>query len=224
MVVHPKSSINNNILSGIIKVMEEKLERIKGWLGSSSVNIFGLPMSGKDTVGMRLAESLEGKFLSSGIIIRNYEAEENDHMTENGQLIPTNKFYDIVLPYFSHESLKGYPLFLSSIGRWSGEETEVMRKAKESGHEIKAVIYLKLSEEDVRERWKVAKTLGDRGIRGDDADPKVFETRIKEFHEKTLPVLERYKELGLLFEVDASGTRDEVFENVVNILYNIRGV
>ena len=198
--------------------MEEKFKRIKKWLGTASVNIFGLPMSGKDTVGIRLAEELDGKFLSSGIIIRDYEAKKNDHMTESGELIPTNKFYDIVLPYFSREDLRGYPLVLSSIGRWSGEEDEVMRKAEETKHEIKAVVYLKLSEEEVRERWKVAKTLGDRGIRGDDADPKVFETRIEEFHEKTGPVLEHYKKLGLLLEVDASGTREEVFENVIDAL------
>ena len=198
--------------------MEEKFKRIKKWLGTASVNIFGLPMSGKDTVGIRLAEELDGKFLSSGIIIRDYEAKKNDHMTESGELIPTNKFYDIVLPYFSREDLRGCPLVLSSIGRWSGEEDEVMRKAEETKHEIKAVVYLKLSEEEVRERWKVAKTLGDRGIRGDDADPKVFETRIEEFHEKTRPVLEHYKKLGLLLEVDASGTREEVFENVIDAL------
>jgi len=198
--------------------MEEKFKRIKRWLGTASVNIFGLPMSGKDTVGIRLAEELDGKFLSSGIIIRDYEAEKNDHMTESGELIPTNKFYDIVLPYFSREDLREYPLVLSSIGRWSGEEDEVMRKAEETKHEIKAVVYLKLSEEEVRERWKVAKTLGDRGIRGDDADPKVFETRIEEFHEKTRPVLEHYRKLGLLLEVDASGTREEVFENVIDAL------
>ena len=40
--------------------MEEKFEKIKEWLGTASVNIFGLPMSGKDTVGMRLAEKLDG--------------------------------------------------------------------------------------------------------------------------------------------------------------------
>jgi len=218
LVNYPKSFIYSSILSVIIKVMEEKFKRIKRWLGTASVNIFGLPMSGKDTVGIRLAEELDGKFLSSGIIIRDYEAEKNDHMTESGELIPTNKFYDIVLPYFSREDLREYPLVLSSIGRWSGEEDEVMRKAEETKHEIKAVVYLKLSEEEVRERWKVAKTLGDRGIRGDDADPKVFETRIEEFHEKTRPVLEHYRKLGLLLEVDASGTREEVFENVIDAL------
>ena len=200
--------------------MEDKLLKIKEWLGTSSINIFGLPMSGKDTVGVRLAELLGGKFLSSGDLIRDYETKQNDHMTENGELIPTNKFYDIVLPAFSRPDFKDYPLVLSSIGRWEGEETEVMAHAEEAGHEIKAVIYLKLAEDEVRERWKVAKTLGDRGLRGDDADPKVFETRIEEFHEKTMPVLEHYRKLGLLLEVDASGTRDEAFENVLNSLYN----
>jgi len=45
--------------------MEEKIVAIKKWLGTGSINIFGLPMSGKDTMGIRLAEALGGKFLSS---------------------------------------------------------------------------------------------------------------------------------------------------------------
>ncbi|MBR1802250.1 nucleoside monophosphate kinase [Candidatus Saccharibacteria bacterium] len=198
--------------------MDEKVEKIKQWLGSGSINIFGLPMSGKDTVGKRLATLLGGEFLSSGDIIRDYELRQNDHMTENGELIPTNKFYDIVLPHFYTEALVDKPLVLSSIGRWEGEEDEVMKYTKDSGHEIKAVIYLKLKEEDVRNRWAAAKELGDRGLRGDDADPAVFETRIEEFHEKTEPVLKHYNKLNLLLEVDASGTRDEVFDNVMNAL------
>ena len=198
--------------------MEEKVDIIKGWLKSGSINIFGLPMSGKDTVGKRLAELLGAEFLSSGDIIREYESRQNDHMTENGELIPTNKFYDIVLPHFFSEELIDKPLILSSIGRWEGEEDEVIKNAKDSGHEIKAVVYLKLSEDDVRNRWVAAKELGDRGVRGDDADPKVFETRIEEFYEKTIPVLKHYDQLGLLVEVDASLTRDEVFNNVINAL------
>lgn len=198
--------------------MDEKVARIKEWLGSGSINIFGLPMSGKDTVGTRLAKLIGGEFLSSGDIIRDFENKQNDHMSDNGQLIPTNKFYDIVLPHFYIEELVDKPLVLSSIGRWEGEEDEVMKHTKESGHEIKAVVYLKLSEEDVRTRWQAAKELGDRGMRGDDADPKVFETRIEEFHEKTMPVLKHYNDLNLLFEIDASGTRDEVFNSVIDAL------
>jgi len=130
--------------------LNEKIEMIKNWLDTGSLNIFGLPMSGKDTVGMRLAEDLQAKFLSSGIIIRAYEAEQNEDMTGSGKLIPTNTFYDIILPYFSRKELQNDSLILSSVGRWSGEEDKIMEAARAGGHEIKAVIMLDLTEEEVK--------------------------------------------------------------------------
>lgn len=196
----------------------EKLEKIKSWLGTGSLNIFGLPMSGKDTVGMRLAEDLQAKFLSSGIIIRAYEAEQNEDMTGSGKLIPTNTFYDIILPYFSREELRDDSLVLSSVGRWSGEEDKIMEAAKAGGHEIKAVVLLDLTEEEVKNRFEAAKDLNDRGERADDANIEVFETRLAEFREKTMPVLNHYDELKMLVKVPAIGSRDEVYVNVIDRL------
>ena len=198
--------------------LNEKLEKIKSWLRTGSLNIFGLPMSGKDTVGMRLAEDLQAKFLSSGIIIRAYEAEQNEDMTGSGKLIPTNTFYDIILPYFSREELSNDSLVLSSVGRWSGEEDKIMEAAKAGGHEIKAVVMLDLTEEEVKSRFEVAKELNDRGERADDANIEVFETRLAEFREKTMPVLNHYDELKMLVKVPASGSRDEVYTNVIDRL------
>ena len=198
--------------------LNEKLEKIKSWLGTGSLNIFGLPMSGKDTVGMRLAEDLQAKFLSSGIIIRAYEAEQNEDMTGSGKLIPTNTFYDIILPYFSREELRNDSLVLSSVGRWSGEEDKIMEAAKAGGHEIKAVVLLDLTEEEVKNRFEAAKDLNDRGERADDANIEVFETRLTEFREKTMPVLNHYDELKMLVKVPASGSRDEVYTNVIDRL------
>lgn len=198
--------------------LNKKLEKIKSWLGTGSLNIFGLPMSGKDTVGMRLAEDLQAKFLSSGIIIRAYEAEQNEDMTGSGKLIPTNTFYDIILPYFSREELHNDSLVLSSVGRWSGEEDKIMEAAKAGGHEIKAVVLLDLTEEEVKNRFEAAKELNDRGERADDANIEVFETRLAEFREKTMPVLNHYDELKMLVKVPASGSRDEVYTNVIDRL------
>lgn len=203
--------------------LNEKLEKIKSWLGTGSLNIFGLPMSGKDTVGMRLAEDLQAKFLSSGIIIRAYEAEQNEDMTGSGKLIPTNTFYDIILPYFSREELRNDSLVLSSVGRWSGEEDKIMEAAKAGGHEIKAVVLLDLTEEEVKNRFEAAKDLNDRGERADDANIEVFETRLAEFREKTMPVLNHYDELKMLVKVPASGSRDEVYTNVIDRLVEFIG-
>lgn len=196
----------------------DKLAKIKAWLGTGSLNVFGLPMSGKDTVGERLAKDLDAKFLSSGIIIRAFEAEQNQNMTGSGQLIPTNTFYDIILPYFSREEMKNDSLILSSVGRWAGEEDKIMEAAKNGGHEIKAVVLLDLTEADVKNRFEAAKELNDRGGRADDANIEIFETRIREFNEKTVPVLNHYDELKLLIRVTADGSRDEVYSSVIDKL------
>ena len=87
----------------------ENIETIKTWLGNGSINIFGMPFSGKDTVGTRLAELLSGEFLSSGAILR--EAQERDAELKaemnSGALANTDKFRSIVLPYFGSEHLNG---------------------------------------------------------------------------------------------------------------------
>ncbi|MBR3137941.1 nucleoside monophosphate kinase [Candidatus Saccharibacteria bacterium] len=199
--------------------MEEKIAKIKKWLGTGSINIFGLPMSGKDTQGVKLAEAVGAKFLSSGMIIRAMEKEGQKNYSKTGELIPTNVFYEWVLPYFERADLFKYSLILSSIGRWHGEEKQVMSVATGAGHDIKAVVALSISENEAKNRFNEAKVLNDRGDRDDDKDLDVFETRLKEYREKTLPVLQYYKALGLLIEVNGSQTREEVFNEIVEKLF-----
>ena len=83
--------------------MEQKIETIKEWLGTGSINVFGLPFSGKDTVGLRLAETLGARFLSSGLILRAAEKEDKELAKElaAGNLAPTDTFCRIIMPYFS---------------------------------------------------------------------------------------------------------------------------
>ena len=184
------------------------------------MNIFGLPMSGKDTVGVKLAEAVGGKFLSSGLIIRANEELTRQHFTDKGDLAPTDIFEKWVLPYFDKPELAEFPLVLSSIGRWSGEEDTVIEHAEASGHPIKAAIILNISEADVLNRWETVANIKDRGTRYDDSDPAVFQNRINEFRTKTSPVLLHYRALGLLIEVKADMERDQVFIELINQLYN----
>jgi adenylate kinase len=199
--------------------MEEKIDTIKKWLGSGSINVFGLPMSGKDTQGVKLAEALGAEFLSSGVIIREMEKETNQDLSGSGNLIPTNIFYEWVLPYFERRELFGRPLVLSSIGRWSGEEDQVMSVAKGADHEIKAVIVLIISESDAKQRFNESKVLGDRGDRADDKDLSILENRLNEFREKTTPVLKHYQDLDLLIRIDGSQSREAVFNEILEKLY-----
>ena len=200
--------------------MDEKIKIIKEWLGTGSINIFGMPFSGKDTVGVRLAEALGGKFLSSGLIIRAVEDEDKEMKSEHdsGHLINSDKFRSLILPYLKKKELSDFPLILSSVGRWSGEEYDVIEQAASAGHAIKAAIVLNLSEAVVKERWKASKNMQDRGDRQDDRDEQILDTRISEFKEKTIPVIETYRKRGLVLPVKATGERDEVFAKTIDAL------
>lgn len=199
--------------------MDSKITNIKNWLGTGSINLFGLPMSGKDTQGIKLAEALGAKFLSSGMIIRAMEEQTKQHFTADGSLAPTNIFYEWVLPYFERPDLFKYPLILSSIGRWHGEEEQVMSVAAGAGHDIKAVIVLNISEADVIKRFEAAGESRDRGDRADDKDLRIFQNRLQEFRTKTAPVLQFYKSRGLLIEVNGDQTREHVFTELVDKLH-----
>ncbi|MDR3298074.1 MAG: nucleoside monophosphate kinase [Candidatus Nomurabacteria bacterium] len=200
--------------------MEEKTAIIKNWLGSGSINVFGLPYSGKDTVGIKLAEILGARFLSSGLILRDAEKNDRDLGAElnRGALAPSNKFRDIVLPYFSRPDLTKFPLILSSVGRWTGEEAPTIEAAAAGGHPIKAIILLNVSEADIKIRWDAARVLQDRGQRGDDKEVKILDTRVDEFRNKTMPVIQRYHAMGILIPVNADQAKEAVLNETLSKL------
>ncbi len=177
---------------------------IKNWLGSGSINLFGLPYAGKDTQGELLAEKFGARLLGGGEILRGSVIPPHVKVAiDAGNLAPTQEYIDIVLPYLSRSEFANKPLILSAVGRWHGEETGVLQATKQSGHSIKAVIYLAIDESTLRRRWEATQSAGGRGERADDARD-ILDTRLAEFREKTLPVIETYREMGLLIEVDAS--------------------
>lgn len=195
---------------------QQRLEKIKKWLQSGSINIFGRPFAGKDTQGRRIAELFDTPLIGSGDLLRN----SNDRIREAlraGKLAPTEDFISIVLPYLSQESLAEKPLVLSSVGRWHGEEERVMQAMAAANHPLKAVIYLDFPEEKVRERWEIAQEEQDRGQRDDDA-AEVLETRLEEFRGKTIPVLEYYRKKGLLIELNGDAPRDVVTGEILDRL------
>lgn len=183
------------------------LEAVKSWLGTGSINIFGRPLAGKDTQCHELAKLLDARVLSGGEILRQSAPVELMKDTNAGKLFPTEEYIRIVTPYLGKAEFAGKPLILSSVGRWHGEEPGVIGAAEASNHQIKAVIYLKVDESVARNRHE---NIGaSRGARADDA-PELLEQRFKEFREKTLPVIDFYRQKGLLIEVDANGTTEDI--------------
>lgn len=201
-------------------MLPSEIEIIKQWIGSSSVNIFGRPFAGKDTVCERLAELIDGVVLGGGDILRSSKIPQHvKEIIDAGGLAPTQDYVNIVLPYLSKKEFVNKPLVLSSVGRWIGEEEGVIQAAEKSGHSLKVAIYLDISDRTAHERLMIARSSNSRE-RSDD-DPEKLERRFDEFNNKTAPVLLEYEKMGLLTTIDGAQSYEEVFQSVAKGLLNL---
>ena len=205
--------------------MENKISAIRSWLGSGAINIFGIQFSGKDTLGVPLAERLGAKFISSGDLVRAAMHNNDDSRiqqaaldTQTGILTPTDEFRQLIVPHLKDDRLSGIPLVLGSVGRWIGEEEVVMTALAEGGHPLHAVIVLDIPEEEVWRRWEVVKNTRNGG-RQDDQDRSRVAKRLQEFKEKTVPVITKYASLGIVINIDATGTIEDTFNAAIDGLY-----
>ena len=205
--------------------MENKISAIRSWLGSGAINIFGIQFSGKDTLGVPLAERLGAKFISSGDLVRAAMHNSDDSRiqqaaldTQTGILTPTDEFRQLIVPHLKDDRLSGMPLVLGSVGRWIGEEEVVMTALAEGGHPLHAVIVLDIPEEEVWRRWEEVKNTRNGG-RQDDQDRSRVAKRLQEFKEKTVPVITKYTSLGIVINIDATGTIEDTFNAAIDGLY-----
>lgn len=197
----------------------DKVTVIRNWLGTGSINIFGRPFAGKDTHGRELVALFDGVLLGGGDILRNSTIPRSVmSLMQAGQLIPTTDFIRIVLPYLSKNEFADKPLILSSVGRWRGEEPGVLEATQAAKHPVKAVIYLDIDEPSVLKRWEQEDHQHVRGQRHDDTK-EILETRLKEYNEKTLPVIEFYQKKGLLISIDSTLDRETVLAAIIDALY-----
>lgn len=191
------------------------------WLGTGSINIFGLPLSGKDTQARHIASAIGGEVVAGGDILRAYhdQAKIKDLMA-TGKLFPSDFYFSVILPYLEQEKLTNKPLVLSSLGRWHGEEETILKVAAETGHPLKVVIFLEVDEAEIRSRFEASERKLARGQRHDD-DERVLDVRITEFKNKTLPVIEFYKQRNLLITVNGNAGPAAVTEQIMASLIKL---
>jgi adenylate kinase len=198
--------------------MEDQIKIIKKWLGSGSINLFGSPFAGKDTQGLIIAELLDAHLVAGGDILRSYPDQEKiKELMSTGNLFPTDLYMEIVLPFLSQDEFSGKPLLLSAVGRLHGEEQIISNATAESGHPIKAVINMELSESEVWRRFEESKKNNDRGNRADDQED-ALKNRLLKFKAQTLPVIEFYRNKGLVIDINGNLSKEEVTSSITKEL------
>lgn len=174
--------------------------------------LMGIQGAGKSTQGNLLADKYDLAYLSSGHIFRTMAQEKTPigrYMKETmatGMLIPDDKTLEIVQGYLTRDEYsKGY--ILDGFPR-----TVPQAEAFKNG--LTAVVYLKVSDKEAL--WRIAGRImmaaGD-STRTDETLPAI-KKRIDSFHQFTEPVIEYYREKGLLEEVDGEREVPDIFAEI----------
>lgn len=178
------------------------------------VVLIGIQGAGKSTQGNLLADKYNIPYLSSGHIFRTMSKEKTPmarYIKETlsaGILIPDEKTLEIVENYLSRpEYAKGY--ILDGFPR-------TIPQAEAFSNGVTAVVHLKVSDKEAL--WRIAgRILNAEEIREDETLPAIRK-RIDLFHQFTEPVIEHYRQRGLLEEVDGERDVYDIFEDVCHRL------
>ena len=194
-----------------------------------NVLLLGAPGAGKGTQSKRLAEEFGLEHITTGDALRANKDMQTDYGTpreymEKGELVPDELVNEIVEAALSEAEgfvLDGYPRNESQAEHLSDiadldyvffldvDEDELVNRLTgrrvdpETGENFH-VDYNMPDDENVRERL----------VQRDDDTEETVRERLRVYRENTEPVVEHYRDEGVLVEIDGEQTPDEVLEDI----------
>ncbi|WP_416841229.1 adenylate kinase [Haloferax sp. DFSO52] len=199
--------------------------------------LLGAPGAGKGTQSKRLAEQYDIEHVTTGDALRANKDMETEYGTprsfmEKGELVPDAVVNEIVRAALEDADgyvLDGYPRNLS--------QAEYLTEITD----LDAVLYLKVAESELVERLTGRRVCSECGtnfhvkfnqpeeegvcdecggelIQRDDDTEETVRERLSVFEENTAPVIEHYRDEGVLVEIDGEQTPDDVFDDIVVVL------
>lgn len=205
------------------------------------------PAAGKGTLSSYLEENLGYQHISTGDLLRNVMKTDTDLGRQVAELISSGKFVgdDIILPLFKSEleKIKGLPFILDGMPR-NLEQAKFLDNLFQEMHVDNYVVINIAIEKELLSKRATGRRLCEScgasyNIYFDDFKPKaedtcdkcnnklihrtddtseVFENRYQIYLENTEPLIQFYKEKGLLKSVDASKSQKEIIESMLQIL------
>lgn len=207
--------------------------------------LLGPPGSGKGTQGERLQSELELPYWATGDILRAAVKEETElglkakEFMDRGDLVTDELIIGMISERIeSPEAEKGF--ILDGFPRTVPQADALAEALERLGRELSDVLLIDVSDEEVMRRlsgrrvsaagrvyhveFNPPKQEGICDVDGtpltirDDDRPEVIRHRLKQYHEKTEPLVAYYEQLGKLRRIDGDASPDEVTEAIRSVL------
>lgn len=187
-----------------------------------NIAVFGPPGAGKGTQAQKLAEHYNLSYISTGDILRKEIANktelgekakliiEQGHLVSDEMIVQIIEKYIDMYPNSNGILFDGFPRTYSQTYILDGLLTKMNTK-------LSCLLSLDVPNEELIKRMM------SRAKKEERLDDKVeiIENRLKEYNDKTIPVIDVFKEQNKYHVVDGIGTVDEVFNRLINKIENI---
>ena len=181
--------------------------------------LFGIQGSGKGTQAKKIAETFEYDIFEAGGELRKIAASGSQlgkkvkSFIDAGELVPHEIIMSVVKEAISSRSPEAKILF-DGIPRDGNQQKDFDEIMQELGRDFKCIQIDVNMENCIQSILNRAESQG----RVDDANEETVRKRMNTFLEKTMPVIESYKDAGKLDLINGDGTVEEVFEKIKKTL------
>lgn len=212
----------------------------------NTILVLGPSGSGKDTQISKLVERCGYEQIGTGEMFRDaYERKTPKGIAAYeywsvGKWVPDDLVYEVFAEWLKRYDPKAKWIF-SQVVRAPGQVARLDELLSTYNRKLDLVISFRLSEEAAIERMSLRRHCpkcgreynlkyvkpkngehcdddGEKLVARDDDKPDAIRKRLKEFEEKTRPVIEAYRARGIIVEIDATPPIDDVWESVKKTL------
>ena len=186
--------------------------------------IIGAPGSGKGTQAKKLSAGLGLFHLSAGDVLRAEVSVGTDigntigEIMARGELAPDDMVMDVIIRRFRQPDCAAGVVF-DGFPRTLAQAEALDDMLDKMGASVTAVIELKVADAAMADRVKIR--AASEGKRSDD---DAISDRLKIYHLQSEPVIDHYKNKGILKSVDGMKTIDEVAADIATALQGNIGV
>ena len=188
-----------------------------------NIALFGPPGAGKGTQAKRIAETYNLTYISTGDILRNEMAQrtalglEAKHIIETGGLVSDDIMLQIIEKSIKNKSSDSKGILFDGFPRTYAQAQSLDELLNKMNTKISCLLSLDVEKDELIKRMMIR---AEKENRVDDKE-EVIENRLKEYENKTLPVIDFYKQQNKYFQINGVGSVDDVFYRLTNTINNI---